>query len=229
TIVTNLTIATTNNFVANVGGKGTNNTFIFNTAAWGTNNYDQSFASAVLGGISNIVVDGNNYALIAGGATNVITGTFGTAFDSAIVGGEANKIGNTRTATILNGLRNQIGSAAENSFILGGSDNLLDSADGTGRPNFSGILAGSGNKILANENVSYFSSFIFGGSGNLISNQFGIAIGQNITLKHDHNFAWTDGGAAYTSITNNQFAVEATNGIYVNGPLWLNQYNTNGG
>jgi hypothetical protein len=135
---------------------------------------------------STIEANGVTYASIFGGANNNIFQENSLAGIipnySVIIGGDANRIDNSDTATILNGFTNTIDTNSKQSSILngqyhtiisskfssiiGGNSNEMTDSNG------STIIGGSDNGILSDGNPAFtrYYNAILGGTGNTISN-----------------------------------------------------------
>jgi len=243
-IVTNVVQITTNNFIANSNGLGTNGTLYtfhfewdsaapgknlannllgaqlnFGTAAFGqanTNISGSDFGAAIRSGTTNRIVTGGA-EVIAGGAYNVINGSSGNG--DVIGGGYCNTI---NSVVGISGIdASGIGGGISNkmagisSVIGGGFDNQL-----TG--NYAVNLGG-----LANTNIADGSA-ILGGYSNRVTGANSTTVGRNVTITHSDVFSWS-GGPADASVTNSQARISGTNGLYVNGAIWTAPINTNSG
>jgi hypothetical protein len=241
-IVTNITISTTNNFIANQSGLGTN-TWLTNatlsssapdvnsvnnggkwnfaalSAGQANTNTGSGYGAGVLSGTTN-KINAAGAALIAGGTFNTINGGGGNA--ETIVGGAYNTLNGSAGISsvggnlIGGGLSNAVHVVATASSILGGMLNVEEGGS------YAVILGGRANTNLQDGAV------ILGGQTNRNNGHWSVAAGRNVIINHDNVFAWSD-GVADTSVTNSQFRITATNGLYLNGPLWLGFANTNSG
>lgn len=185
TAITNAIITTSNAFVLNLNGYGTNPTFIFTTALWGNSNYLKGGASAKAG------------EAILSGSSNIINGAYST-----IVGGYTNKLDSSGSFDFIGGGYANYLLEGSSSTIMGGQYNAMSSA------NYSFIGGGYSNSVSANNGT--------------------IPGGANATITKDNAFVWSD-GTAFTTPTNSQASVIATNGFRLYGPLWSDATSTNGG
>jgi hypothetical protein len=214
-----------NNAIANLNGYGTNpalywtgvSTQIFSAGQFGISNNTASPYSVILGGTKNWISNFQDFSAIIGGVSNSITGFTEVSPSSAIYGGLFNTINQSRGVAILGGLGNSADSASEWTSIIGGLNNSTVSLNGSGRPNGSVILGGSGNKIIstADPGANLFNAAILEGRNNTVSSPYGVAIGQNIVITNGvSTFVFSD-GTPFTSKTNSEFDIVATNGLKV--------------
>lgn len=238
----NIIVSASNNAVANLNGFSTNQTLTNATLAWtdapfinfatrgGTINFaamsaglantnlSSGYGAAILSGATNYLSN-DGAALIIGGSYNRIDGFSGNS--DTIVGGVYNHIsasigtGSTTANVISGGSSNTINLGTSFSFMGSGLRNTL-----TG--NYAEIIGG-----LANTNISD-GGIILGGYSNYVGGFSAIGSGRNVRSTNSDTFVWSDGSFT-PATTNAQFNVNATNGLYVNGPLWLNALSTNGG
>lgn len=155
--------------------------------------------STIGGGAYNEIQDGSGYSVIAGGANNVIASN---ASDAAIGGGQDNRV------------------AADWTVIPGGSMNRVLAPQGV-------IGGGWANQIGTNGD----DSVIGGGYQNSVSNKFStvpggyrnyagasntFAAGSQARAVHSGAFVWSDNrGTSFASVTNDEFAIGATNGLRI--------------
>jgi len=178
------------------------------------NSYPDGNASggAILGGESNEIIAGADYAVVTGGEGN----TAGSAYDfigggqnnvtmndhSSIVGGEQNTT-EASYAFIGGGARNQIGANSDLSFIGGGTGNTI-----TAGSSGCGILGGRTNIITGSTN-----SFIVGSSefvSNTITGSSGsVIIGGGVNTISGSNEGFIIGGG--NSVTNGGIAIGTGN------------------
>jgi len=210
--------ASVTNAIATQSGKGTNTTLINITKTTWLSDV------VVLSSAAGIDPTLAQYSTIAGGQNNVMTNTpGGWNFMGA---GENNTISGGSAAANFLGSGN--GNAMTNVYygvIAGGLQNFLRGPGG-GSSAMS-ILGGSGN-IISNNTSGANNSTIIGGAANFISGSYSVAAGQNANIQKDRAFLFSDGTAA-NAATNSQFGINATNGLYVNGPVWLGANSTNNG
>jgi len=237
-------ITASNNFVSNLGGYGTNDRFFsarllstdaigekslanngsgmqfdFASAAFGqaNTNVASGYGAAILSGATNrLNLDGGG--VIVGGLWNSLGGGAGNA--DVIIGGASNTlsgiggIGAIGGNLIGAGYKNTLGTAFFSS-ILGGTSNSMNGS-------YAAILGGWGNTNLQDGGV------ILGGRTNRVNGLWSVAAGRNVTISHDNVFSTSD-GIADTSTTNSQIRHTYTNGMALNGPLYLGSANTNSG
>lgn len=232
-IITNIVTLATNNYIANNSGYGTNTYLTNATMSWwssaanlmfqafkgGQNNSisGSGYGAAVLSGATNsLSIDGAG--IVVGGMFNALGGGSGNA--DVIVGGARNTLvgiggtGNIGGNFIGAGLSNRLGSSFF-SFLGAGSVNDLEGSHAV-------ILGGQANTNLTDGGV------ILGGQSNRVNGLWSVAAGRNVNVTNDNVFSWSD-GTVDNSKTNAQHRVTATNGFYLNGPLWLSDANTNHG
>jgi len=180
-IFTNITATTTNNFIANNSGIGTNTTFIFNNAAWGQSNFFVStpkYGSMLLGGVSNRIGLNGSYSTIVGGMANYLVGAAGGDGLSFIGGGISNTIQESVISFIGGGKSNIV--TGTGSAIVGGSFNAV-AVGNTLSSDYSSVLGGSYNIIapssFASQDVT--GSSILGGLSNVVNGSYSMAGGRN--------------------------------------------------
>jgi len=213
------TNGTSTGSIAVSNGFGTNTTLLFANAAWGLNNS----------------VGNASYSAVLSGSGNTISGI---STGNVIPGGLGLGIGNSPGNFIGGGLANTIASGGGYSVIGGGRTNTMDvnysqSVIGGGLNNkMVGIFGGSydfiGGGQLNMISNSVNSSAILGGQNNIVSGNFSVAAGRNATTIKDGTFIFSDGTIS-SALTNAQATITATNGLYVNGPVWLGATSTNSG
>jgi len=157
-----------------------------------------------------------------------------------IAGGQNNGVGNSTGNGILGGTWNSIASGGGFSVINGGTSNRIDlntsysiigggfSNAITGNTATANTIAGGQYNIIGNQLINPTGSFIGGGQSNTTFASFAVAFGRNTRVTNDNVLAWSD-GTADLSTTNSQARLTGTNGLFVNGPLWLGAANTNNG
>jgi hypothetical protein len=166
--------------------------------------------SVCLGGYSNsISVDGDDSAIIGGGANSV------TDEDSAVLCGTDNSISRVRSV-ILGGTFNDIGGSAGNSTISAGSyntNNGVDSLIGSGNNNtiYSGAFRSFIGSGRYNEIYDDYS-FIGCGASNTISADYSSILGVNCNVSGEYGIAM----GKYTVITGTNTFAYITSDIPVN-------------
>jgi hypothetical protein len=208
-VITTITTITTNNFIANTNGFGTN-TALYNISAlqWASGNILLGFGTYgaatannfIAGSTPNLasITDLASGSAVIEGINNTISGSKAT--QAFIAGGSANVITQGCFGVISGGILNK---------IIGGSSGVTSD----------GIFGGSGN-VISNTAIDANISTILGGQNNFITQHGDTASGRNVTLTNDANFGWSD-GSNLRSTTNSQALFSATNGLVLTGPLWL--------
>ncbi len=237
-IVTNMVTIVSSNAIASTNGFGIGTVLTNPVVTW---NSAIAVNSAVNGGAMN-------FQAMSAGQANTNTGSGGGA---AILSGFTNRLSLSGASVIAGGALNSLGGGFNNfASIGGGLSNTIGSADGgviaggemnNNQSYYSSILGGLGNSIPQNIGPAislggYFNtnsgvgSVILGGSTNKAIGRWSIAMGTHAWASNDYTFVWSGvDQVAMTTPTNSQHVVTATNGQYLNGPLWLNAMNTNGG
>lgn len=195
-----------------------------NSIAFGQDNLASGHYSFVGSGRSNIA-DGA-FSLVAGGYRNyasgnraiVVGGGGNMAFEGSFVGGGRN---NTATggAVVVGGSANI--TRGGYSFIGGGSGNIADrsSVIGGGEYNWatgiaSVVAGGFGNRASAK------GATVAGGYYNYAIGEYSFAGGLRAQANHHGSFVWSDSlhtNTTFTSITSNEFAISAANGVRIVG------------
>jgi hypothetical protein len=234
-LITNTVIASTNGFfIGSSNGFGTN-TYLQNpTLVWSNSpqqiarlNFDAAlfgnsntlsgsgFGSTILSGISNNIANSGS-SVIAGGEWNGLNSTVQNF--CGIGGGQSNTISGNNYTHIGGGGGNSVTLGSDYSVIAGGQGNIINGQTFLGLP-YSAILGGQYNSIVPNGN-SYRGAVILGGQSNSVAGFWSAAAGRNVSVVNSGVFAWSD-GSPFTSTTNSQFDISATNGLYLVGPLRL--------
>lgn len=231
----NFALASGTNYITTLGGLGTN-TYLTNASLnWWTVgaalNFQfakfgispsvtgSGFGASVLGGSTNSITL-NGGAVIAGGLFNTIAGSGGNA--DIIMGGAYNILNGGAGISgidgniIGGGYSNRINSVSTFSAIQSGRNNLIDGGG------YSVIIGGVGNTNSQDGAVT------LGGATNKNNGHWGLVGGRNVIVNHDNVFSWSD-GTVDASVTNSQHRISATNGFFMNGPIWVNGLNTNSG
>ena len=189
----------------------------FAAVGGGSYNVAGDYAATVAGGQQNQIAPGGSFSAIAGGGGNIIQGS-----DSYIGAGANNIIqSNSDSATISGGSYNSIQTNANNTAIGGGNNNNIlanagSSTIGGGAYNsigtgvYAGTVGGGGGNA-----ANGFWSTVPGGANNTAAGVYSFAAGQNASANHAGTFVWADASAytAFSSSTQNEFAVRATGGV----------------
>ena len=204
--------------------------------------YAGSSNSFIGGGYLNKISTNTPYSVIAGGYSNTVSGShsflgggiYNTIHTSAeyavIAGGEQNYIGtNARNATVGGGWGNraigvgstiagggtQIGGWSYNTAIGDGSFIGGGMSHNTGIEATFGVIGGG---YL--NTVNAWCATIPGGSRNVATGTCSFAAGQRAKARHDGSFVWADyQDSDFATTTNNQFAIRASNGVWVASDL----------
>jgi hypothetical protein len=191
-------------------GGGTSN-LVAGTAAvigGGVVNTASASYAAIGGGSDNHIQNGAGYSVIAGGVDNVI-GT--NAINASLGGGSDNRITGGSGNTIAGGLGNRV--KGTTGSIGGGQDNEA----GT---NALGAAIGGG---FQNSASNWYAT-VPGGFQNVAAGSISLAAGNRARALHGGAFVWSDSrtnGAA--SVTNDEFAISASNGLRVTDNLDTNE------
>jgi hypothetical protein len=168
-------------FIGGDGGNGgegdnpnvANGQFAFVGAGSGNNACDSW--SAIAGGYNNAVSGSSEDGFIGAGEGNVVTGS---DIDSLVVGGSGNQVSNADSA-IVGGQSNKV--SIDNGFVGGGSTNMMSGEYGAivgGQNNDvsidNGFLGGGSSNIVSGEYGA-----IAGGLHNTVSGQYGVLSGGN--------------------------------------------------
>ena len=170
-------------------GGGLNNTASggFETVGGGSDNTANGDCTTISGGVDNVIQTNASFSFIGGGSNNIILlSAYGSANDSAIVGGANNQVEYGSGQTIGGGVANSIKSDGM-STIAGGSNNIISiSGDslyttiGGGSQNFLGggwcpeCTIGGG---VQNAIYWTFASSVVGGHANIVDSYSFSAIG----------------------------------------------------
>ena len=217
------------------GGRGNTASGTHSFVGAGLGNSASSDEDAVVSGISNSVA--GDPAFIGAGQYNTVgtfsgTGKSGIAVNSFIVAGIDNTVYSDNSG-IGGGGTNYIGTNANSSFIGGGSFNNISSGYSViGGGSFNNISssysviggglaniigAGANNASLgggSNNLVSGVEGTVPGGGNNIAGGFASFAAGEGAHAVNNGTFVWSDGSsAAFTSTANNQFLIQATNGV----------------
>lgn len=202
-----------------------------------TNSVRESDYGFIGGGRGNAITSGS-YAAIGGGAVNRIFSDhtfiggggenriFTNAEYSTIAGGEENIIGtNARNATVGGGWGNL--AYGVGSTIAGGGTERSGWAYNVAQGDASTIGGGMGNatgpdalySLVAggyNNTANGGGATVAGGVGNEANGDYSFAAGRRAKALHDGAFVWADRQAAdFSSVTNDEFAIRATNGVRI--------------
>jgi len=160
---------------------------------------------------NNTLSSGGQYNFVAGGNGNIIS----TGSESAIVGGQINKVENTATNSIILGGRNGKIQAGNRASILGGFDNKINGGtDGLtivgggvntiSAGSYSGIFGGYGNTIPSSGNYNSIlggqTNSIAGGTHSAISSSIGSTANGDTTIDISASYQSDVTGASYRSI-----------------------------
>jgi hypothetical protein len=197
---------------ATIGG-GDDNTALshYSTSAGGYNNDAVAIYATVSGGSNNVA--GGEYSTISGGDTGQASGYYAT------VGGGygGNASGNYSTS---NGGYNNVASGA-NSSIGGGYNNIANETYSTIGGGFGNHAYGPNSVVIGGtaNTASGNASVALGGASNIVSGAQSLAAGSYANATHIGTFVWADAYTAtpFSSIADNEFAVQATNGMRVVG------------
>lgn len=189
-----------------IGGGWANQTDAEDSAvSGGRNNTANADYAAVGGGQDNQAI--NEHATVSGGENNEASDTGAT-----VGGGEDNE--STQWWATVAGGRENVASGGY-SAIGGGWGNLASDRRATiagGRDNEATdeqatVAGGLRNKARG----SY--SMIPGGVDNVASGAYSFAAGRQASAEHMGTFVWADSGEEFASTGNNQFLIEASNGV----------------
>lgn len=229
-IVSSVTVTTTNNFIANNNGNGTNTSLKSPILTW---NVTGGLSSAANGGATM------NFQNMAAGMSN--TNNLGAGLGAAVLSGATNLIQNHGASVIAGGMNNIINGFAQNgggilagvsNFVTGVSySSIVGGAQNINNAYYSFIGGGTLNDMQNNAQWGVIGGGNFntnnglggvipGGQSNFISGSWSTAEGRNVKIAHDFVFAWSD-GTPVNSTTNSQVLLSATNGVSVIGPMKL--------
>lgn len=202
-----------------IGGGSTNT--IGTNAHWsviGGGKYNSIEAGAdrsVIGGGMYNVMGGQYYGFIGGGYTNAIHGDYGV-----LGGGSENYIADNANYSVIGGgwgniMTNQY---AHGSFIGGGYFNTVSGrwsvVTGGDRNKMGGEWAviGGGMSNVVNGDCAV----VPGGRENIASAPYSFAAGRRASAVHTGAFVWADSSTnRFSSTTNDQFAIRASNGVWI--------------
>ncbi|MDD4622244.1 MAG: hypothetical protein PHG71_03310 [Kiritimatiellae bacterium] len=185
---------------------------------YNSNNPVAASHAAALGGTANTLSSGADYGVIGGGTLNSVASA---STHVTVVGGYDNDVGtNTNYSTVGGGRNNDIADNGFTATISGGNYNYI----GVGSWCAS-ILGG----YCASIGTNVTCATIAGGSFNSIGHNanYAFAAGRNAKANHPGAFVWADSGATdFISAYDNQFAVRASGGLYVQSSrgVALNNY-----
>lgn len=160
---------------------------------------------AIVGGIFNSLQAGVTRSTIGGGIGNSIQRSGNDINDySVIAGGESNIISTfNQGATISGGALNYLGRAALSSVIAGGVMNSISNSIWV-------AAIGGGSQNIVNGTMGT----IPGGSQNYVGGQFGFAAGQQAHANHTGSFVWADSqNSVFNSTANDQVSFRCLGGV----------------
>jgi len=169
-----------------------------------------SSGSTVSGGVSNLISNGTFFGTIGGGTNNFVNGIDGTVAggeeNSAsafrdVVGGGLQNTASGGISTVAGGWTNVAsGNAA---FIGGGSHNVATA--------LGAVVAGG----VLNQATNGYAT-VPGGAENVAGGLYSFAAGLQAQALHQGSFVWSDSsGGAFSSVTNDEFAVRANGGVRI--------------
>ncbi|HOW97468.1 MAG TPA: hypothetical protein P5567_06155 [Kiritimatiellia bacterium] len=190
-----------------------------------------AYRSVIVGGYHNTILAYADHNAIVGGMANVLGGSY----FGFIGGGNENEIQGDYDV-LVGGNDNYISSQANYAFIGGGSGNIITNFYGhgsfigggyynsvSGRWSFVaggyrnlmggeyGVIAGGSSNVV---NGDY--AVVPGGRENIASAPYSFAAGRMASAVHTGAFVWADStGSTFSSTTNDQFAIQASNGVYI--------------
>ena len=203
-------------------------TGFFPTISGGRGNEIIGFSdySTIGGGRDNHIGDDDQtYCTIGGGENNTIESE---GADHATIGGGENNTASGEYATINGGVENR--ATADETTIAGGNENKAEDVGATvcgGRENDSDgrrAFVGGGLRNKALRNYSTVSgglrnvasgryATVPGGIDNVAFGDYSFAAGRRAEAKHDGTFVWADSSGTFESTEEDQFLVEASNGV----------------
>ncbi len=171
--------------------------------------------SVIVGGTEN-VVGGLYFNFIGGGSGNEVRGDY-----SVVVGGNNNYIANDANYSFIGGgWGNKMTNAlyAHGSVIGGGYFNTVSgrwSVVAGGYKNLMGgewAVIGGGSSNVVNGDYAV----VPGGKLNVASAPYSFAAGYRASAVHTGAFVWADSASnQFSSVTNDQFAIQASNGVWI--------------
>jgi hypothetical protein len=183
---------------------GTNTPYA--TIGGGAGNTNSSEHAVIGGGRLNMIHTNADYSLIGGGQENVVgpnarNATVGGGWGNRAYGVGAVVAGGGRTVDSWS----HNDASGEASTIGGGLGNI------TGSNAMFGVIAGG-----YNNTVNGGAGAVPGGSWNNASGNYSLAAGFRAHALHDGSFAWADSqDVDFSSTTNDEFAIRATNGVRI--------------
>lgn len=198
---------------------GSNNTILARSAVigGGRDNYidEMAYEAVIAGGLTNAIAPSASYSSIGGGIGNAIL-----AAQAVIGGGYYNYIGlYGSSAAIVGGSRNVLTNLyAHYSFIGAGQNNVISgrwSVVAGGYRNLMGgewaVIGGGSSNVVNGE-----YAVVPGGKQNIASAPHSFAAGRMASAIHTGAFVWADSASnQFSSVTNDQFAIRATNGVWI--------------
>jgi hypothetical protein len=155
--------------------------------------------SVIGGGDGNSIQLGADHAFIGGGSNNVI-GVYESG--ATIGGGIANLATGGLWGTVGGGVQNT--SAGWGTTVAGGAQNFSGGS-------YSAVLGGMRNVATGG------GASVLNGEYNLAQGNLSLACGYAAQALHPGTFVWADyGNTTFSSTRNNQFAVRASGGVYMN-------------
>ena len=180
------------------------------------NNIEVNADRGVIGGGRDNTLGGDQYGVIGGGNNNEVQSDY-----VFIGGGNGNYIGDTANYSVIcGGMGNKMTNSvmAHGSFIGGGYYHSVSgrwsAVAGGWRNQMDGeySVIGGGMSNVVNGDCAV----VPGGRDNMATAPFSFAAGRKASAVHTGAFVWADSAnATFSSTTNDQFAIRATNGVWI--------------